>query len=43
MNYLSKFQFKNILDANCEFVIENGKVSKFIANKNGHYEWIKIQ
>ncbi|HTB25795.1 MAG TPA: serine hydrolase domain-containing protein [Puia sp.] len=39
----TKFQFKNILDANCEFVSENGKVTKINVSQNGHYEWIKIQ
>jgi CubicO group peptidase (beta-lactamase class C family) len=39
----TKFQFKNILDANCEFIIENGKVTKISVSQNGHYEWIKAQ
>jgi CubicO group peptidase (beta-lactamase class C family) len=39
----TKFQFKNILDASCEFVTENGKVTKFNVSQNGHYEWIKAQ
>jgi CubicO group peptidase (beta-lactamase class C family) len=39
----TKFQFKNVLDANCEFITENGKVVKFNVSQNGHYEWIKIQ
>lgn len=37
----NKFQFKNLLNAQCEFIFENGKVTKFIANQNGVYEWIK--
>lgn len=36
-----KFQFKNLLNADCEFVIENGKVIKFEVNQNGHFEWLK--
>jgi CubicO group peptidase (beta-lactamase class C family) len=39
----TKFQFKNILDANCEFVSENGRVTKISVSQNGHYEWIKTQ
>jgi CubicO group peptidase (beta-lactamase class C family) len=37
----TEFEFKNILDAHCEFVTENGKVTKFKVSQNGHYEWIK--
>jgi CubicO group peptidase (beta-lactamase class C family) len=39
----TKFEFKNIRDAHCEFVTENGKVAKFNVSQNGHYEWIKTQ
>lgn len=39
----TKFQFKNILDASCEFITENGKVTKFNVSQNGHYEWIKTK
>jgi CubicO group peptidase (beta-lactamase class C family) len=39
----TKFQFKNLLDVDCEFVIENGKVTRFNVSQNGHYEWIKTQ
>ena len=39
----TKFQFKNLLDANCEFIKENGKVTKFNVSQNGHFTWIKIQ
>ncbi len=39
----TKFEFKNIRDAHCEFVSENGKVTKFNVSQNGHYEWIKTQ
>lgn len=39
----TKFQFKNLLGANCEFLTENGKVTKFNVSQNGQYEWIKQQ
>ncbi|UAY55712.1 serine hydrolase domain-containing protein [Arachidicoccus terrestris] len=39
----TKFQFKNMLDAHCEFVTEDGKVTKFNVSQHGHYEWIKIK
>ncbi len=39
----TKFEFKNILDAHCEFITENGKVTKINVSQNGHYEWIKTQ
>ena len=39
----TKFQFKNLLDADCEFIKENGKVTKFNVSQHGHFEWIKIQ
>ncbi len=39
----TKFQFKNLLDAYCEFVKENDKVTKFTVSQNGHFEWIKIK
>jgi len=39
----TKFQFKNLLDAHCEFVKENGKVTKFNVSQNGHFTWTKIQ
>jgi CubicO group peptidase (beta-lactamase class C family) len=39
----TKFQFKNLLDANCEFIKENGKVTKFNVSQNGHFTWTKIQ
>lgn len=39
----TKFQFKNLVDANCEFVLDNGKVVRFEVSQNGHYEWIKTQ
>ena len=38
-----KFQFKNILGAECEFIKENGKVTKFNVSQNGHFVWIKTQ
>lgn len=39
----TKFEFKNILDASCEFIRENNKVIKFIISQNGQYEWNKIK
>ncbi|WPO78357.1 serine hydrolase domain-containing protein [Flavobacterium sp. KACC 22761] len=39
----TKFQFKNILDAECEFIKENGKVTKFNVSQNGNFEWKKKQ
>ncbi|KAA2238638.1 beta-lactamase family protein [Chitinophaga agrisoli] len=39
----TKFQFKNLLDANCEFVTEKGQVVKINVTQNGHYEWLKAQ
>jgi len=39
----TKFQFKNVLDAKCEFIKENGKTVKFSINQNGLYEWVKIK
>jgi CubicO group peptidase (beta-lactamase class C family) len=39
----TKFQFKNVLGAECEFVKENGKVTKFNISQNGNFEWIKTK
>lgn len=39
----TKFQFKNLIGANCEFIKENGKVTKFNVNQNGHFTWTKTQ
>ena len=39
----TKFQFKNILDADCQFVKENGRVTKFNVSQNGHFEWIRTK
>lgn len=39
----TKFQFKNILGAECEFIRENGKVTKFNVSQNGHFVWTKTQ
>lgn len=39
----TKFQFKNILGAECEFIKEKGKVTKFNVSQNGHFVWIKTQ
>jgi CubicO group peptidase (beta-lactamase class C family) len=37
------FRFKNIGDAKCEFIKENGIVLKFIVDQNGIFEWIRTQ
>ncbi|KAF2516928.1 beta-lactamase family protein [Flavobacterium zhairuonense] len=37
----TKFQFKNVLGAECEFIKENGKVTKFNVSQNGNFEWKK--
>ncbi|MBL7725041.1 MAG: beta-lactamase family protein [Chitinophagaceae bacterium] len=39
----TKFQFKNLPDANCEFILENGKVTKFTVTQNGYFEWRRIE
>ncbi|WP_289660082.1 serine hydrolase [Flavobacterium panacagri] len=39
----TKFQFKNVLGAECEFVKENGKVTKLNISQNGNFEWKKNQ
>lgn len=39
----TKFQFKGLLNAACEFVVENGKAVKFVVEQNGHYEWTRIE
>jgi CubicO group peptidase (beta-lactamase class C family) len=39
----TKFEFKGIVDTKCEFIKENGNVIKFIADRNGYFEWIKIK
>lgn len=39
----TKFKFKNVTDAKCEFIKENGKVTKFIVDQNGKFEWKKIK
>ncbi|OQP66560.1 hypothetical protein A3860_13855 [Niastella vici] len=39
----TNFQFKNLLGASGEFVVEEGKVTKFYVNQNGRYEWIKTK
>lgn len=36
-----KFEFKNILDAKCEFIDQNGTVG-FTVHQNGVYNWQKI-
>lgn len=37
----TKFQFKNIADAKCEFQKVGGKVTGFIVEQSGHFEWTK--
>lgn len=39
----TKFQFKNLLNADCEFITAGDKVTKFTVNQNGYFEWIKIE
>lgn len=39
----TNFQFKNMLSATGEFIIEEGKVTKFRINQNGRYEWIRTK
>ena len=39
----TKFIFEGIDNGACEFIIENGKVSKIIVSQNGQYIWNKIQ
>ena len=39
----TKFRFKNVADAEGEFVRENGKVIKFIIKQNGIFQWNKIK
>ena len=39
----TKFQFKNILDAQCKFNVVNGKVTGFDVEQHGHFEWKKTQ
>jgi hypothetical protein len=38
----TKFEFKNIIGVSCEFIRENGKVTKFVLNQNGFFEWKKM-
>ena len=37
------FELKNLLGVSGEFVVEEGKVTKFYINQNGRYEWIKTK
>jgi CubicO group peptidase (beta-lactamase class C family) len=39
----TNFQFKNLLGVSGEFVVEEGRVTKFYINQNGRYEWIKTK
>ena len=40
---LTEFTFKNVTDANGEFINEKGKVTKFVVHQNGLFEWKKIK
>jgi hypothetical protein len=37
----TEFEFKDVADIKCKFVIENGKVTKLIIDRNGLNEFIK--
>jgi hypothetical protein len=37
------FQFNGVKNMSGEFIVENGKVIKMLANQNGVYEWTKIK
>lgn len=37
------FDFKGIPGASANFIVEDGKVTKFIVEQNGRYEWKKIK
>ena len=39
----TKFEFGNLLDAECEFIKENGKVTKLNVNQNGLFVWKKTE
>jgi CubicO group peptidase (beta-lactamase class C family) len=39
----TEFEFKDVADIKCKFVIENGEVTKLIIDRNGIYEWIKTK
>lgn len=39
----TRFEFKNILGASCQFIREKNKVIKFVVSQNGQYEWNKIK
>jgi CubicO group peptidase (beta-lactamase class C family) len=39
----TQFQFKNLLNAEGEFITTNGKVIKMVISQNGLFEWIKIK
>ncbi len=37
----TKFQFKNLLAADCEFIVTGGKATSILVNQQGLYEWKK--
>jgi CubicO group peptidase (beta-lactamase class C family) len=39
----TKFEFKGVTDATCEFIIQDGQATKFLVSQNGEYEWKKIK
>jgi CubicO group peptidase (beta-lactamase class C family) len=39
----TKFQFKNILGAECEFILNGQVVVRFDVEQNGHFQWLKIK
>lgn len=39
----TNFQFKNVLGAACEFIKENGKVTRINVSQDGQFVWIKTQ
>ncbi|MES1222735.1 MAG: hypothetical protein ABUT20_44995, partial [Bacteroidota bacterium] len=39
----TRFEFKGILGASCEFIRENNRVIKFMVSQNGLFEWKKIK
>jgi CubicO group peptidase (beta-lactamase class C family) len=39
----TRFEFKGVLGASCEFIRENNRVIKFIVSQNGLFEWKKIK
>jgi CubicO group peptidase (beta-lactamase class C family) len=39
----TKFVFEGVDGAECEFILENGKVTKIVVSQNGQFVWNKIQ